>query len=610
MNDETLHEVAKVLDTFRKYDLKGQGSLDHAALYDVLHILDPKLSKDSFESLVQAIGASSEGRVDISKFVQWVLLAEIGSGSPLADGFGDDVGDSCSPREQFVRRRSVELMAAAGIAATPIAVASGDGDVVAQRVVTHGPLIGEVTHEAATIWARGAGPGKALLQWWPCKSVSDEPDAASRHSSVMEFSSKARDFTAKLRIRGLQAGTRYCFRVGDRTGSFKTPLASKSRGGMTPGSALSFVFGSCIGGQGFGPEEETGFSKGIFESMLALAPDFIQINGDAIYADNAIEAVSTCPFNKGARHRGGVDQPAATELEGFRARYRYHLEDPVYARFLASTPVFNTWDDHEITDDWGAQRLVNSGQEQLLRDGAQAFFEYWPVVGPKEEPNRIYRTARWGPHAELFILDCRSYRGLHKAEKEGETPQMKTILGATQHRWLLEALSASSATWKFICTSVPLCFPTGWPRPQDTGYDGWSDGNTDCVGGPEVELKSILQHISDTAIRNVVFISGDVHFPFAISYDPFDQGHPLVYEFGATPFCALCLPPPENGGDRSLNPTVLFTKGHFAADLMNFGHITVDDEAVLNFWIRDCKGQSLYHLELRPTPPASESGPI
>lgn len=427
----------------------------------------------------------------------------------------------------------------------------------------------------------------------------------------MEFSSEANDFTAKLRIGALQEGTRYAFRVGDRTGSFKTPLASCDGMRKMPGSAFSFVFGSCIGGQGYGPEEETGFSKGIFESMLAFAPDFIQINGDSIYADNAIEAVSTAPFNKGARHRGGVDQPAATELEGFRARYRYHLEDPIYGRFLASTPVFNTWDDHEITDDWGAQRLVNFGQEQLLRDGAQAFFEYWPLIGPTQEPNRVYRNAKWGPHAELFILDCRSYRGLHKIEKEGDTPQMKTILGADQHRWLLEALSASSATWRFICTSVPLCFPTGWPRPEDTGFDGWSDGCADTVSGPEVELRDILEHISKNAMKNVVFISGDVHFPFAISYDPFNEGRPLVYEFGATPFCALCLPPPcAERTDGSLNPTVLFTKGAFAADLMNFGHITVDDEALLNFWIRDHKGESLYHLELRPTLTVSESEPI
>merc|ERR1712232_194935 len=144
--------------------------------------------------------------------------------------------------------------------------------------------------------------------------------------------------------------------------------------------------------------------------------------------------------------------------------------------------------------------------------------------------------------------------------------------------WLLQTLDTSVATWKFICTTVPLCFPTGWPRPTETGFDGWADGDSEVESGPELELRNILEHIRDRTISNVIFISGDVHFPFAISYDPFQSGSPLFHEFGCTPFSALCLPPPENGGDKSFNPTILFAEGKFAGNLMNFGHITITME--------------------------------
>jgi hypothetical protein len=59
-----------------------------------------------------------------------------------------------------------------------------------------------------------------------------------------------------------------------------------------------------------------------------------------------------------------------------------------------------------------------------------------------------------------------------------------------------------------------------------------------------------------------------------VADDPFRQGKPLVYEIGATPFHALCLPPPEGGPrDLSFNPTALFAAGTSAGDLVNFGHV-------------------------------------
>ena len=84
-------------------------------------------------------------------------------------------------------------------------------------------------------------------------------------------------------------------------------------------------------------------------------------------------------------------------MASFRARYKYHLSDGPYAKLLAQTPVFNTWDDHEITDDWGAAKLRAEGKEQLLQDGVQAFFEYWPLCGVPEEPHRVYRPCVGAP---------------------------------------------------------------------------------------------------------------------------------------------------------------------------------------------------------------------
>ena len=257
----------------------------------------------------------------------------------------------------------------------------------------------------------------------------------------------------------------------------------------------------------------------------------------------------------------------------------------------------------EIFDDFGQARLDKQGRATLYESGEAVFHEYWPLVGPVEEPGRIYRSMNWGPHVEMFILDTRSYRAPHEPDENApnETPVMKHILGEAQKGWLLDGLKQSTRTWKFIATSVPISYPTGWPRPEETGYDGWSDGKYDKLSGPELELQEILRCIKDNNIHNVIFLSGDVHFPFCISYDPFEDGAPLVYEIGATPFHALCLPPPERGPDPSFHPDVLFCAGKFAdQSFLNFGHVVIDESGKFTFNIRDKKGKSMYELKLEP----------
>jgi alkaline phosphatase D len=461
----------------------------------------------------------------------------------------------------------------------------------------HGPVFGEVTETSVNVWYRdeeGVARPPVLTLW---KDDDDPEDPSKRQIFALNPIDANADFTCKTVLTGLEPATVYVYEIGDRCGSFKT---AGSR-------AVHFVFGSCIGGQGYGrlpPDHPYGPGFPIFKAMAAIEPDFVQIQGDYIYADDPIRKVDTSPFFTGQHFQtpNNVDiLPVANDLDGFRARYKYNLEDEALGSFLRNTVVFNTWDDHEIFDDFGQERLKSQGKEALYRIGERVFHEYWPFIGPPEEPHRIYRKAAFGPHVELFVLDTRSYRAAHQVTEPGVTPFMKHILGPAQKQWLLDGLKKSTKTWKFICTSVPMAYPTGWPRPAETGYDGWSDGCDESVGGPELELQEILHFIQHEGIKNVMFISGDVHFPFCISYDPFQSGEPLVYEIGSTPFHSLCLPPPEKGPDKSFNPTTLYADGRFAdQSFLNFGQVQVDEQGNLAFNLRDLHGKSMYELKLEP----------
>jgi alkaline phosphatase D len=452
--------------------------------------------------------------------------------------------------------------------------------------VTHGPISGEVSASGITLWARGDRNG--ILTFVVSAADTPTQTIASAEVAIDEVG----DFTGEVRIEGLTPSTEYIYTVtltadgktsSPLEGRFRTAPAAEAKTGF------DFVFGACLGGQGYCRDVETGWA--IFDAMAATQPDFFVLTGDGIYAGG------TCPTPQNAP---GAEQPVRN-LEDFRARYRYHLEDPAYASFLAQTPVFVGWDDHELRDNYAGPELA-SWNPQRLQDGRQAFFEYWPVSTSDilTDTYRLYRQFSYGSHADFFMLDTRSYRDpIVNWDPHPRTLKPKTMLGAEQKAWLKRNLLDSTATWKFIITSVPLSWPTGFPQPEVEGRDGWA--NFTERSGYETELMELLFFIVRHNIQNVVFLTGDTHWPFAISYDPDQDGVTDFYEFGSSPMSALVLAPPSQP-DPSFNPTVLYAEGEFQGDLFNFGQISVSDEGVLTFRIYDRAGTIRYELSLEPAP--------
>jgi alkaline phosphatase D len=449
--------------------------------------------------------------------------------------------------------------------------------------VTHGPISGEVTENSAVLWARGNQTGELVFE------LFQAPDFAGESFGAAVDVDESTDFTGQAAIDGLTPDTTYYYRIALKVndtfsdwieGQFKTAPASDSPG------AVRFAFSACVGGQGYCRNPETGWP--IFDTILAQEPDFFLLTGDSVYVDSA------CPSDEGQNVPGAEE--VATDLAGFRARYRYHLEDSVYSNFLAQTPVYVTWDDHEIVDNFSGQTLRGINP-QLFEDGRQAYFEYWPLLGDKDDPYRMYRSVSYGANADFFILDTRSYRDpLVNWDTNPNTGAPKSMLGMEQFAWLQEALNQSDATWKFIVSSVPLSYPTGWPQPQVDGRDGWA--NNGEPSGYESELMALLYYIETHDIENVVFLVGDTHWPFALSYDPDRDGVVDFYEFGSSPLSALTLPPVSP--DQTFNPTVLYEEGEFAGTLWNFSAIEIDESGDLTLQVFDWEGTERFLLTLTP----------
>jgi alkaline phosphatase D len=423
--------------------------------------------------------------------------------------------------------------------------------------------VGDVTDRGAVLWLRAAGPEPASIEIGPVGA------AAWRRLDARPAADA--DFTVKLWVQGLEPATRHGYRVQWRreaiAGEFVTaPPPDRD-------APVTLLWSGDLGGGGRCRSPDGGFP--VFRAMAARRPDLFVFAGDTVYADQRCPAPPSVP---------GADFVAA-DLAGFRAKHRYQRGDPGLAAFLAGTAVYATWDDHEVRGDFAGP------SEPLMPAGRQAFLEYWPVRPAAEEPGRLYRSARWGRLVELLLLDTRQYRSPN-AQPDG--PE-KTMLGAAQRSWLVERLARSDAVWKLVVSSVPLSVPTGrWVR------DGWANRRTplDPAGdetGFEHELLEIVHALAARRVRNVVWLSADVHWAEVLRLTPLPG---LVFhELIAGPLRATHGHP--RWTDATLGPVRLFAEGGYD----NFGELRAEASG-LTVRILDAGGRVRFRTVLAPVPPA------
>jgi len=358
-----------------------------------------------------------------------------------------------------------------------------------------GCAVGDVTPHEALVWVKTEGPQEVKILY------TTDPLWIEPQETFLISTSAKRNFTAHIPLVNLTPHTRYLYRMlipGKKRGPVCEFVTAPLPNDPVP---VTFVIGGDTR-QSFRP-----FS--IMDFMRSAQPDFFVYLGDTIYSDK--------------------DNVAMT-LPDYWAKYEEN-RDGFAQRLFASTSLFVLWDDHEVDSDF----IMTHPR---LPIGRQAFFDYWPIRPSPQDPYRLYRSFKWGKGVEVFLLDCRQYRD----------PQTKTMIGLEQKQWLLRQLAASSATFKFIVSSVPF-----------------SDPRDDKWGEYPAERDEILGNIQENNISGVVFLAGDVHHA-AVSHMPHD---PAVREFIFGPLAA-----PMNYKISRSEPRFEF----FHEASQNYGKVTVYPE--------------------------------
>ncbi|MEO8486724.1 MAG: alkaline phosphatase D family protein [Betaproteobacteria bacterium] len=398
------------------------------------------------------------------------------------------------------RRGLLALALAAGIAPSQVGCAhrrAWTGDPFALGVASGCPR-----SDSVVLWTRlapAATPGASETVGWELAADERFGDVVRRGSAIV---GPAEGHSVHAEVTGLDPSRWYWYRFtsGDaRSETGRTRTAPAPGGGET----LSFAIASC-----------QRWDDGHYAAWRHLAdesPDLVVFLGDYIY--------ESAP--RRGRVRTHVGTGAARTLDDYRARYAQYKSDANLRRIHATAPWIVTMDDHEVENDYAADRgQALDGSFPSRRAAAyQAWWENMPVprgMRPRDADLRVYDRYDWGALARFHVLDDRQYRDAQACPPPGRRgsttvdlaacPELarpgRTLLGSEQERWLAEGLGARDVRWNFLAQQTLVA-------PFTSSKDGryWTDGWAGYPGARDRLLDAIVERRA----VNPVVLSGDVH---------------------------------------------------------------------------------------------------
>ncbi len=416
------------------------------------------------------------------------------------------------------------------------------------KILQSGPMVGYSEMLEVPIWVQTTVPANVQIAYWPVNETK------IKHLSNIVVTEKASAYKALLIADVLEPGNTYEYQViinGKIINlpyqtSFQTQSLWKWR---TDPPDFSFVMGS---GTYINEEKYDRPGKGygdgyqIFNSMLNLHPDFMIWLGDNIY----------------------LREPDWNSKTGIHHRYTHTRSLPEMQAFLASTHNYAILDDHDFGPNDSDRGFWN--KDQTL----DAFELFWanPSYGSSEVKGAI-TSFQWGD-ADFFLLDNRSHRSPNK-RKTGE----RTQLGEQQIQWLFDNLTSSYGTFKFVVIG-------GQFLSTSPTYESYSNY------GFENERQRIIDFIYKENIKNVVFLTGDVHFSELAVLKK--KNKPTIWDITSSPLnSGVNIHAKEKDNKLRIDESVIIQR--------NFTEIKLTgtvDERMLHLTYYDSDGKLIWSYEI------------
>ncbi|GLW47858.1 phosphodiesterase/alkaline phosphatase D [Streptomyces sp. NBRC 14336] len=421
------------------------------------------------------------------------------------------------------RRRTVVKAAAATAVLAGTLAATAPARAATAPAFLHGVASGDPLPDGVLLWTRvtptpeatpGSGLGPDTEVSWTVATDKAFTHVVAQGSTL---ATAASDHTVKADIRGLAPATDYWFRFA--AGGTTTAPARTRTAPATDAAVAGLRFGvvSCANWEaGYFSAYRHLAARGDLDAWLHLG-DYIYEYGSGQYANRDKVVRPHAPAHE------------ILTLADYRIRHGRYKTDPDLQALHSVAPCVAIWDDHEIANDaWsgGAENHTEGAEgAYAARQAAakQAYFEWMPVR--PAVAGTTYRRLRFGKLVDLSLLDLRSFRSQQVSVGNGDVDDPdRTLTGRAQLDWLKAGLKSSDATWRLVGNPVmmapfaigslsaellrPLAELLGLPKEGlAVNTDQW-DGYTD-------DRRELLAHLRSNAIRNTVFLTGDIHMAWA-----------------------------------------------------------------------------------------------
>jgi len=288
--------------------------------------------------------------------------------------------------------------------------------------------------------------------------------------SLVETATAESDYTVKIDVKGLSAGTVYYYRF---LSGKATSIVGRTK--LLPEDGIDSVRLAVFSCASY-PVSHGGYFNVYGHAAKTADVDAVVHLGDYIY-----EYGRSSDSVAGNSGEAGRDLPEHSDkeiltLDDYRKRYALYRTDPQLQALHAMHPFVTVWDDHEIANDAYSSGAENhdegEGSFDIRRTAAiRAYYEWMPVRPVNEDrPERIYRSFSFGNLVELFMLDTRlSGRDKQLNYEDYLDPntgfdgtrfgkaislQNRSLLGQDQLEWLQDKIAGSRATWQVLGQQV------------------------------------------------------------------------------------------------------------------------------------------------------------
>lgn len=397
----------------------------------------------------------------------------------------------------------------------------------------HGPMV-SVTDVDARCWLRTA---EEMLVGWRIYEVAQDDEPATFRMACLARTNRKIDYTAILSARGLKPDTlyEYILAAGGNATAFKGRFRTFSA--QDRPARFTIGFG---GGAGYTPQYERMWNTVKLRNFTAFL--FL---GDNVY----------------------IDDPTRQAVQ----QYCYYRRQsrPEFREFVAGTPIYAIWDDHDFTTDdgWGGPEIHEPSWKVPVW---RTFRNNWanPYYGGGDtQPGCWFDISI--ADVDFFMLDGRYYRV--KGRRQGIQVENPSMLGRAQKQWLFDKLVRSKATFKVLVSPVPWA---SGAKPGKGGMDTWE--------GFREERAEIFSFLAKHRIEGVLLLSADRHRSDAWKIER-EHGYPL-YEFESSRLTNIHTHPIMPGALFGYNKTCSFGQLTFdttiADPTVTYKVVTIDNDVV------------------------------